>query len=158
MDSSVKKTALRMIENGVFVLTTKSGEECFGSTVTFVSQTSFEPPLIVMALRTDSGIYQAVKSSLKYALHMLGRDQQNFASAFFKSSVYDESTINDKSYTMSAFGCPILDETIAFVECKVLEVVEQGDHHIIISEVIEAEVTSDEPALSIRDTEWSYGG
>lgn len=158
MDLNAKKTALRMIENGVFILTTRDSEECYSSTVTFVTQTSFDPPLIIVALRLDSGVYQAVRNCRRFALHMLGRNQKSFAAAFFKHSKSDESTINGKSYSMSELGNPILDETIAHVECDVVDIIEQGDHHIVAGEVVEAAVRSEEPALSLSDTGWSYGG
>lgn len=83
MDSEAKKTALRMIENGVFVLTAKSEEESFGSTVTWVTQSSFTPTLITVALRADSGIYMGVKGSGRFALHMLKPDQISLAADFF---------------------------------------------------------------------------
>jgi len=59
---------------------------------------------------------------------------------------------------MSELGNPILDETIAHVECDVVDIIEQGDHHIVAGEVVEAAVRSEEPALSLSDTGWSYGG
>ncbi|MFQ6674188.1 MAG: flavin reductase family protein [Fidelibacterota bacterium] len=158
MNRDAKKTALRLIENGVFVLTTQSGDALFGSTVTWVTQTSFDPPLVGVALRTDSGVYQAVRASRKFALHMLRKDQQSFAASFFRASIFDENTINEHRYTLSANGNPILHDTAAFVECRVEDILQRGDHHVVIGEVVEAGVRDATSSLALSDTGWSYGG
>ena len=62
-------------------------------------------------------------------------------------------------YRIGKTGAPILEEAIAFVECEVREIAsEQGDHVIVIGEVVEAGVPRDEPALTLMDTGWHYGG
>ena len=45
MDAEAKKTALRMIPYGIYVLTTNGEEGPTAATVNWVTQTSFEPPL-----------------------------------------------------------------------------------------------------------------
>ena len=56
-------------------------------------------------------------------------------------------------------GAPILEEAIAWVECEVREIANQGgDHAVVIGEVVEAKVNKDEPALTLMDTGWHYGG
>ena len=158
MDVEAKKTALRMIENGVFVLTAKSEDESFGSTVTWLTQSSFKPPLITLALRADSGIYRAVRDSKRFALHMLRTDQSSFAGDFFKPSRSSVENINDHPYSLSGRGNPILDEAPAYLECELCHRVEKGDHHVVIAEVVEAEVRDAATALKLSDTGWSYRG
>ena len=56
-----------------------------------------------------------------------------------------------------ANGAPILDAALAAVECKVTSIVEQGDHHIVVAEVVEAHVPNpiagrlDSAILEMRD-------
>ena len=50
-------------------------------------------------------------------------------------------------------------DAIAFFECEVREIAnDQGDHAVVIGEVVEAGVPKDEPALTLLDTGWHYGG
>ena len=63
MDKNVKKSVLRMIPYGLYVLTAQSGEKISAATVTWVTQASFEPPLLQVGVRVDSFIHQVVQEA-----------------------------------------------------------------------------------------------
>ena len=84
MDDAAKKTALRMIPYGIYVMTAEKGDEIAAATVNWVTQTSFEPPLLVVGVKSDSGAYAVSRSAGNFALNMLGKDQQGAAFGFFK--------------------------------------------------------------------------
>ncbi len=139
MDPNVKKTALRMIPYGIYVLTAEAADgRVAAATVNFVTQTSFNPPLVVVALKADSGSYALVKETKTFALNMLGKGQQGAAFAFFKPAEKQGDKIGGEAYRKGASGAPILLSAPASVECKVVEIVQRGDHHIVVGEVIEA--------------------
>jgi flavin reductase (DIM6/NTAB) family NADH-FMN oxidoreductase RutF len=53
----------------------------------------------------------------------------------------------------------VLDQAVSYLECEVKEIVEGGgDHAVVVGEVIEAEVTRQDPPLVMADTPWHYGG
>ncbi|MBI4352348.1 MAG: flavin reductase family protein, partial [Candidatus Omnitrophica bacterium] len=64
----------------------------------------------------------------------------------------------DVSYTLRRTGAPILDRAVGFLECEVRQIVEAGDHSVVIGEVVEAEAVKEEPPLVMSDTPWHYGG
>ena len=79
MDADAKKTALRMIPYGIYVLTAEDANgNTAAATVNWVTQTSFDPPLIAVGVKTDSGAYNIVKTAGNFALNMLGKGQQGF--------------------------------------------------------------------------------
>src|SRR3954470_17769822 len=85
MDADAKKTTLRMIPYGLYVLTADDGKGNIGAaTVNWVTQTAFAPPMLVVGVKADSGVYAALKSCGSFALNMLGKDHKNLAFAFFK--------------------------------------------------------------------------
>ena len=62
MNADAKKTVLRMIPYGIYVLTADDGKgNIAAATVNWVTQTAFAPPLVVVGVKTDSGAYQVVK-------------------------------------------------------------------------------------------------
>ncbi len=141
MDDAAKKITLRMIPYGIYILTADGGEgEVAAATVNWVTQTSFSPPLIAVAMKADSGAYAIVKKAGVFALNMLGKGQQGAAFAFFKPAELDGNKISGEPFHAGANGAPILDCAHATAECKVIDVVEQGDHHIVVAEVTEAHV------------------
>lgn len=166
MDADAKKTALRMIPYGIYVLTAEQGDRIAAATVNWVTQTAFEPPLVVVGVKTDSGAYALIKETRAFALNMLGKGQQGIAFGLFKPAVKDGRTISGNAYHAGANGQPVLDAAIAHIECKVVEIVERGDHHIVVGEVTEAKVATppqaraDEAILWMKDLgeKVFYGG
>jgi flavin reductase (DIM6/NTAB) family NADH-FMN oxidoreductase RutF len=143
MDADQKKTALRMIPYGLYVLTAqdKNGERT-AATVNWVTQTSFEPPLVVVGVKADSHAKTVIGASGSFALNFLGKGQQSIAYGFFKSVESDAQQIGGQPYRAGKTGAPILAATPAFVECRVVETIEKGDHAIVVGEVVEAGVAT----------------
>jgi flavin reductase (DIM6/NTAB) family NADH-FMN oxidoreductase RutF len=73
---------------------------------------------------------------------MLGKGQQGMAFDFFKPAQRDDNKINGEGFRTGENGAPILNSAHASVECKVVEIVEKGDHHIVVGEVTEATVAT----------------
>ena len=140
MNADAKKTALRMIPYGIYVLTADDGANVAAATVNWVTQTSFNPPLIAVGVKADSGAYQVVKKTRAFALNMLGKGQHGAAFAFFKPADKQGDKISGEPFRAGANGAPILLNAHASVECKVVEIVETGDHHVVVAEVTEANV------------------
>ena len=77
MDETAKKTALRMIPYGMFVLTSKSknGTDVGAATVNWVTQSSFAPPLVAVGVKADSGTHQHIKDTGVFAVNVISKDQ-----------------------------------------------------------------------------------
>ena len=139
MDQDAKKTALRMIPYGIYVLTADDGKgNVAAATVNWVTQSAFNPPLVVVGVKTDSGAYQIVKNTRTFALNMLGKDGKGMAFTFFKPAQLADGKISGQAFHKGTTGAPILDAAPAAVECRVTGIVEQGDHHVVVGEVVEA--------------------
>lgn len=139
MDADAKKTTLRMIPYGLYVLTADDGNGAVGAaTVNWVTQTAFAPPMVVVGVKADSGVYAALKTAGTFALNMLGKEHKNLAFAFFKPAKLENGMLSGQSFLRGASGSPILDAAIGAVECRVKTIVEEGDHHIVVGEVIDA--------------------
>ncbi|MGH7109707.1 MAG: flavin reductase family protein [Stellaceae bacterium] len=139
MNQDAKKTALRMIPYGIYVLTADDGKgNIAAATVNWVTQSAFNPPLVVVGVKTDSGAYQIVKNTKTFALNMLGKDGKGMAFTFFKPAQLADGKISGQAFHKGMTGAPILDAAPAAVECKVTGIVEQGDHHVVVAEVVEA--------------------
>jgi flavin reductase (DIM6/NTAB) family NADH-FMN oxidoreductase RutF len=139
MNQDAKKTALRMIPYGIYVLTADDGSgNIAAATVNWVTQTAFAPPLVVVGVKTDSGAYSIVKQTKNFVLNMLGKAHKGLAFTFFKPAQMEDGKLSGQTVRKAANGAPILDAAIAAVECRVTSIVEQGDHHIVVAEVIEA--------------------
>jgi len=167
MDPAAKKTALRMIPYGLYVLTAESTDgQIAAATVNWVTQASFEPPLVVVGVKTDSAAFSVIKASQAFALNVLGKGQNGLAFAFFKPTVRDGDTVSGEAFYRAETGAPILKNTPAFVECRLRDSIERGDHAIMIGEVVNAGVVKqpegrpDDATLWLKDLgeKTFYGG
>ena len=167
MNPDHKKTVLRMIPYGIYVLTSDDGKgNISAATVNWVTQTAFVPPLMVVGVKTDSGTYQTVKTAQTFALNMLGKDQKSLAFTFFRPADVSDGKLSGQSFRKGTTGAPILIDALGAVECRVVSIVEQGDHHIVVGEVIDAHLSKpptgrpDSAILEMKDLGESvfYGG
>src|SRR5215470_10963278 len=107
MDPNDKKTALRMIPYGLFVLTAQGRDGTVtAATVNWVTQASFAPPLVVVGVKADSGAHAVIKDARAFALNILGKGQQAAAFAFFKPVNREGERINGESFRAGSTGAP----------------------------------------------------
>jgi flavin reductase (DIM6/NTAB) family NADH-FMN oxidoreductase RutF len=159
VDEAAKKQALRMIPYGLFVVTAKNGDDIASATVNWVTQASFSPPLVAVGLKVGEHPYQTVKAAGNFAVHVLGADQKDVAFEFFKTQKPDGNKLGSLTFRPGTTGAPIFNETPAYWECKLVDVLEHGDHHIFLGEVVEAGVKENPTAaILMRDHGLNYGG
>jgi len=94
MDSQVRRKTLRMFTNGVYVITSGDSGHYGGATVTWVSQASFSPPLLMAAIRRDSNVFRCLRESKVAAIHLLGWNQSDVAQRFFTPTRVENGCIN----------------------------------------------------------------
>ena len=158
MNEDAKKTALRMIPYGLYVLTAEGKNGAVAAaTVNWVTQAAFAPPLVVMGVKTDSGAHAIIKEAGEFALNILGKGQQAMAFNFFKSHEREADTIGGEPFEKGPNGAPLLLNTPAWVTCKLVDTIERGDHSIFVGEVTEAGVRqaptgrADDATLWLKD-------
>lgn len=166
MDPNAKKTALRMIPYGLYVLTAKDGDDVAAATVNWVTQASFAPPLVVVGVKADSHAHAVIKKTKAFALNVLGKGQQQAAFAFFKPAALADGKISGEAFRIGETGSPILASTPAFVDCRLVHTWESGDHSVFVGEVVDAGVArepegrADDATLWLKDLgeKTFYGG
>jgi len=154
MDPNAKKTALRMIPYGLYVLTAAHEDVVAAGTVNWVTQASFAPPLVAVGVKTDSHAHDLIKRSGVFALNVLGKGQQPLAFTFFKPAERQGATISGEPYRAGSTGAPILANAPAFVECRLVGTVEKGDHSVFVGEVVDAGVAKEPSGRPDDATLW----
>ena len=159
MDLQAKRIALRKIPHGIYVVGVKQDSQLNAFTATWLTQVSFTPPLVALGIKKDSHSFEMIKRDRVFSVNLLGKDQKSVAEHFVKPATVAGEKLSTVRYRPGKTGAPVLDDAIAYFECEVREIAnERGDHAVVIGEVIEAGVRKDEPALTLTDTGWHYGG
>ena len=161
MDEDAKKTALRMIPYGMYVLTSKSqdGQEVSAATVNWLTQTSFAPPLVAVGVKGDSTAHAHITDTGVFAVNVIGKDQLDTAFTFFKSLEREGDSIGGQAFVAGPeTGCALLTNSPAWWECKVVSQLDQGDHTLFLGEVLEAGMRAEDQTILMRDHNLNYGG
>ena len=145
LNADAKKTLLRKIPHGVFICGVAEGDEVNGFTASWVTQGSFEPPLVVMAVRADSTSNGIIQRTGRFSLNVLKADQKDLAAVFFKPQKAIGGRFDAAPFRLGALGLPVLEDAI-------------GDHTVFVGEVKTATLHADGPALELSSTGWQYGG
>jgi flavin reductase (DIM6/NTAB) family NADH-FMN oxidoreductase RutF len=162
MDAATRKTVLRMIPYGLYVLTV-DGEQVAAGTINWLSQMSFEPPLLALGVKRDTRSFANLGGGGTAALSFLGAGQGELAFAFFGDAPVEGDAFVTKNrrvpFERSAGGGIVLSEAPAWADLRVRETIAIGDHAVVVAEVIDVGQRADQPEiLTLRELGLNYGG
>lgn len=158
MNPAERKKALRLLTYGLYVATAPGREGYAAGTITWFSQSSFQPPLVVAGIKKTSSLHRAIETSRVFAVHVVGKGQRAMAMRFFRDATPAGDTLSGYRFRPGATGAPILEDAAAWLECRVLGQLAQGDHTVFLAEVVGAGVRRDEEPLTLREAGFAYGG
>jgi len=160
MDPAQKKVALRAINYGLYVLTARDGDDYGAGGVNWLSQASFEPPLVMAAVKADSGSAAIIGRTGAFAVSVLADDQLDIGKAFFRSTTVEDGKINGQEFELGPeTGAPLITACPWWFECRVTDTVARGDHTVFVAEVVNAGVRDESKTpLLLRSTGMNYGG
>jgi flavin reductase (DIM6/NTAB) family NADH-FMN oxidoreductase RutF len=159
--TDVRNDALRLVSGGLHILTACLADTIHAAAVSWVCQVSFEPPLVLVALRRNSYLAHTVRKARRFALNILGPDQAALAEPFLSLVMLpaNAQTIAGLAFRSSTAHCPLLTDSLGWVECRLAaEPPTPGDHSLLLGEVTAAGVRRPGAPLTLWDTRWSYGG
>jgi flavin reductase (DIM6/NTAB) family NADH-FMN oxidoreductase RutF len=121
---------------GVSVVTTVSAGRPEGITVNALSPVSLQPPLVMVALDRRRFITPMVRELGRYAVNVLGEDQQGLSDCFAHAAVKPgREDFCGAAWHAGMTGLPLIDGAIAALECTVVETYPAGDHDMFIGRV-----------------------
>lgn len=139
------REALRNWASGVSVVTTKDGKgNLHGITVSAFASVSLEPPLVLICIDKFTASHYAFPESRRFVVNILSSEQEHL-SRRFATPLLDKFGSLDFSET--AEGVPILKDTLASLECRLISSYESGDHTIFIGEIEKAVVREGKPLV-----------
>jgi len=80
--------------------------------------------------------------------------QLDLAFTFFKPAQREGQTIGGQPFRPGTTGAPILENTPAFVECRLIDSIEAGDHSVFVGEVVDAGVSQEPEGRADEATLW----
>lgn len=120
---------------GVSVVTTRNQETLAGLTVNAFCSVSLNPPLILICVDLTSTTHPLIREGGVFAVNMLTDKQEYLSRCFATSSEERYEDFCHASYHVAATGAPIIDDTLAFIDARVVAEYPGGDHAIFLGQV-----------------------
>lgn len=151
--------ALRQLPYGLYVLGVRGkNSELNAMAVSWAMQCSFDPPLVMVAVRMPSRTYNLVKAGKVFSLNLLDKKERKLLRLLEKPAAVSGDKLGKVGHVEEDTGAPILRRAFAYVECKVKKIYEPGDHALVIGEVVHAGIRARGDSLTCADMKWHYGG
>lgn len=145
IDSGDFRSVLGHLPTGVTVVTAAGADRPIGVAIGSFVSISLDPPLVGFFLGTESGSWAPMKASGHFCVNILCQDQQQLCGAM--ASKADDKFEGVDYTTAAGSGAPVLPDIHAMVDCRIQDVVEAGDHNLIIGRVLSLESMRDAPPM-----------
>jgi flavin reductase (DIM6/NTAB) family NADH-FMN oxidoreductase RutF len=161
--------ALRKFTYGFYILTTrKKAEELSqrsedyiaAGTVSWVSQVSFTPPLVMVAVQKQSDLNETISKSRVFALNFIGSANQQLIEAFGGKTTVSDDALNGFTFENGATGSPLISACPLAIECHLLDAIHTHGDHVLFIGRVDSVTIRDENAKLVTDQEIGhvYGG
>jgi flavin reductase (DIM6/NTAB) family NADH-FMN oxidoreductase RutF len=128
------RKVLGRFATGVTVVTTCDGEHRLGITVNAFTSVSLDPPLILVCIEKTSYLHQVMLRNGYFAVNVLGEDQLDLCKCFAGHSTARRNFCDTTSHT-AVTGAPVLDHSLGWIDCRIVNVYPGGDHSIVVGHV-----------------------
>ena len=149
-------TAFGQMTYGIYILTSKFDDEINGMVASWVTQVSYDPPLIMVAVHPNRYSHNLIEKGHAFALHVLDRSQKDMLKRFKGSDI--EKKFSGIPWETRKTGVPVLKNCLAWFELKVTGHLTPGNHSLFIGEVVNSGTESTGNPLCTLEYEGMYIG
>ncbi len=157
IDPALFRQVLGHFPTGVTVVTAAGADGPVGVAIGSFASISLDPPLVGFFLGTGSGSWAPMHEAGHFCVNVLCADQQELCGVMASKA---EDKFDGVSWEAAAdTGAPILPGVHAAIDCAIAQVVELGDHNLIVGRVLSLEPRRDAPPMVFYKGQYgSFGG
>lgn len=158
MDPQIKKQALRTFTYGLYAVSCADAGEVNAFTANWLSQVSFDPPLVAVSIENDSKSLPMIQRSRAFLINVLRSGDRELAGQLGKSALKQPDKLKNVAYTPGPGGAPILEDALAWVACEVKHTIEAGDSTLVVAEVVDTGVLGEGQPLTMNEAGFRHAG
>lgn len=158
MDPLIKKQALRLFTYGLYVVTCAEGNEVNAFTANWLTQVSFEPPLLAVSVENDSKSLPMILHSRRFAVNVLRSGQRELAGKLGKSALKQPGKLNDVELDTLPNGYIALRTALAWVACELRQTTPAGDSTLLVAEIVDAGILAEGQPLTMAEAGFRHAG
>ncbi len=158
----LRRRVMWAMPSGLYVVGSRAGERRNAMTLNWASQLSSDPKVVGIGVETSAFTHELIAEGRMFSLNIIDREDRAIVRKFTKPVEVDAEgrTLNGFPYHDAPGGAPVLDQAVAWLDCRLHSTVDLGDHSLFIGEVVDAgfQKPEDTPVLRMEDTRMNYGG
>ena len=160
LDPEARKRLLRSFTYGLFWVSAEHEGERGIFTANWVSQASFDPPMLMLSVERDSSTLPLIQQSGRFVIGPFAEGQRELAGDLGrpKSKAGDKIDAYDLAIVPVESGGFALADGIGYLACEVHSEQGAGDSVVVVAEVVEARVLSDRQALTMAAAGFRHFG
>jgi flavin reductase (DIM6/NTAB) family NADH-FMN oxidoreductase RutF len=108
---------------------------------------SLEPPMVILAPAKSSTSWPRIAQAGAFCVNILGENQEAVCRAF---AVSGGDKFDGVEWSPGVTGSPIIDGSLAYVECTLGAIFEGGDHELVTGHVVAMDASDGAPLLFYR--------
>ncbi len=143
VDRDLFRRVMGQFATGVTIVTTRLGDHLHGSTANAFTSVSLEPLLVLVCLDKKGDTHDLVQKSGIYAVNILSEEQEELSRLFARKDPDSSHRLDSVPHRYAATGAPIIEGCLAYLDCRVVDAVDAGDHTIFLGKVEEAAGSAD---------------
>ncbi len=141
------RQAMGLFATGVTVVTSHIEGQLFAMTANAITSVSLDPVLVLVCVDKTAFTHEAIEKTGVFAVSILDQSQEHLSRRFATKPQPGENILEGVDYHLSTLGCPLIDGSLAYLDCRVYAAYPGGDHTIFLGEVQEASVATEGPPL-----------
>jgi flavin reductase (DIM6/NTAB) family NADH-FMN oxidoreductase RutF len=146
-DPLAQRRIMGHFASGVTVVTAYLDGAVQGMTANAVTSLSLNPPLILVAVDKTATMNATLSASRHFAINILTERHEELSRRFAMRGTKD---VSDLTWIHAVSGAPILADALAYVDCRLAEILPGGDHDIFVGEILAGDARDDAPLLYFR--------
>jgi flavin reductase (DIM6/NTAB) family NADH-FMN oxidoreductase RutF len=159
----LRRRVLWKVPSGLYVVGSTDGDRRRNlMTLNWLSQISFDPKWVGISVEREAFTHELIDASQVFSVCFIDREDRAIVRKFTKPVEVDldAKTLAGFAFHTRTTGAPVLDQSVAFLDCAVRQSVPAGNHTVFIGEVVDCGFLKDEdtPVLRMEDTRMNYGG
>ena len=158
MDTNLKKQVLRTFTYGLYAVSCANEGEVNIFTANWLTQVSFEPPLLAVSVENISKSLPMILRSRIFTVNVLRSGDRELAGKLGKSALRDPDKLVNIAFHPGLNGCPILDDALAWVACEIRNTASAGDSTLIIAEVVDVDILGEGQPLTMAEAGFRHAG
>jgi len=158
----LRRRVMWTMPSGLYVIGSRAGERRNAMTANWATQVSSDPKLVGVAVEKEAVTHALIAEGRAFTVNIVDREDRAIIRKFTKPVEVDlaASTLNGFAFHDGPSGAPVLDQAVAWLDCRLHSSVDVGAHTLFLGEVVDAgfQKPEDTPVLRMEDTRLNYGG